>query len=204
MNHVYRVVFNRSLGVYQCVSELAKSRGKSASGKSQTVTKLLLNSLTAAMIGLSGTAMAADFVVNDGQRTEYQDTIAINGSVLISEPGTVIAAPNHQINFGVNPDGEELTIDTDVSVENGAAVEAGVSSTVGVDRFSKVTVNNALLSAPAIAIGGSVDGEINITNNGELEATDKIILGYSSNTTGNLNINDSGNATTNNLRGCSR
>jgi len=57
MNHVYRVVFNHSLGVYQCVSELAKSRGKS-SGKSQVSTTLILAPLAVAMIGLSGTAMA--------------------------------------------------------------------------------------------------------------------------------------------------
>lgn len=30
MNHIYRIVFNHSLGVYQCVSELAKAGGKSS------------------------------------------------------------------------------------------------------------------------------------------------------------------------------
>ncbi|MGP4973436.1 autotransporter domain-containing protein [Psychrobacter alimentarius] len=198
MNHVYRIVFNHSLGVYQCVSELAKSRGKS-SGKSQVATKLLLTPLAVAMLGFSGTAVAADVVINDGQRTEYQETVSINGSVLITDSGTVLAAPNNQINFGANPDGQVLAIDTDVSIENNAAVEAGISSTIGVDRFSKVTVDNASLTAPAIAIGGFADGEINITNNGELEAIDKIILGYGTNTTGRLNINNSGNVTTNDL-----
>ncbi len=198
MNHVYRVVFNHSLGVYQCVSELAKSRGKS-SGKSQVASKLLLTPLAVAMLGISGNAIAADVVVNDGQRTEYQETISINGSVLITDPGTVLAALNNQINFGANPNGQVLTIDTDVSIENSAAVEAGVSSTIGVDKFSKVSVDNASLSAPAIAIGGFADGEINIANNGELKATDKIILGYGTNTTGRLNINTSGNVTTNDL-----
>ncbi|MBI0425806.1 autotransporter domain-containing protein [Psychrobacter sp. NG27] len=198
MNHVYRVVFNRSLGVYQCVSELAKSRGKS-SGKSQVSTKLILAPLAVAMLGLSGTAIAADVVINDGQRTEYQDDVAINGSVLITGSGTVITAPNHQINFGANPDGQILVIDTDVFIKNKAAVEAGVSSTVGVSRFSRVTVDNASLNAPAIAIGGLVDGEVNVINNGELKATDKVILGYSPNTTGRLNVDTSGKVTTNNL-----
>ena len=77
MNHIYRVVFNRSLGVYQCVSELAKSCGKS-SGKSQVTNKLVLAPLTIAILGLSGTAMAADTVIDDGQRTEYNKNVACN------------------------------------------------------------------------------------------------------------------------------
>jgi len=32
MNHVYKTIFNRSLGLWQVVSELAKSRGKTGGG----------------------------------------------------------------------------------------------------------------------------------------------------------------------------
>lgn len=44
MNQVYRVVFNRSLGVWQCVTETAKARDKSSNklGKSSAISLLSL------------------------------------------------------------------------------------------------------------------------------------------------------------------
>lgn len=41
MNHIYRVIFNPVLGVWQSVSELAKAKGKSSSKlKTATLTKI--------------------------------------------------------------------------------------------------------------------------------------------------------------------
>ncbi len=85
MNHIYRVVFNRSLGVYQCVSELAKSCGKS-SGKSQVATKLIVAPLAVAMIGLSGTAMAVTY--DDGQTTTISDDVYFVEKDIVSNIGT--------------------------------------------------------------------------------------------------------------------
>ena len=117
MNHVYRVVFNRSLGVYQCVSELAKSCGKS-SGKSQVATKLIVAPLALAIVGLSGQAFAADTVINNGQRTQFDQDTALNGNVVITGLRTVVTAPNHELNFGL-----ATSKATNVSIENGATVE---------------------------------------------------------------------------------
>ncbi len=90
MNHVYRVIFNHSLGVYQCVSELAKSRGKS-SGKSQVATKLILAPLTISMLGLSGTAMAVTY--DDGKVHVIDDNpYVISEDVIVSGKGTEIEA----------------------------------------------------------------------------------------------------------------
>ena len=90
MNHVYRVVFNHSLGVYQCVSELAKSRGKS-SGKSQVATKLILAPLTISMLGLSGTAMAVTY--DDGKVHVIDDNpYVISEDVIVSGKGSEIEA----------------------------------------------------------------------------------------------------------------
>ncbi|OXL19583.1 ESPR domain-containing protein, partial [Psychrobacter sp. DAB_AL32B] len=90
MNHVYRVVFNHSLGVYQCVSELAKSRGKS-SGKSQVATKLILAPLAVAMLSLSGTAIAVTY--NDGKVHVIDDNpYVVSEDVIVSGKGTEIEA----------------------------------------------------------------------------------------------------------------
>ena len=41
MNKVYRVIFNRSLGVWQCVAETAKAHGKSKSIKVAVIASAL-------------------------------------------------------------------------------------------------------------------------------------------------------------------
>ena len=108
MNHVYRVVFNHSLGVYQCVSELAKSRGKS-SGKSQVSTKLILAPLAVAMIGLSGTAMAVTY--DDGKVHVIDDNpYVISEDVIVSGKGTEIEAKFPTI-VGKNGNGKLNLVD---------------------------------------------------------------------------------------------
>ncbi|AAZ19045.1 putative secreted protein, autotransporter domain protein [Psychrobacter arcticus 273-4] len=61
MNHVYRVVFNRSLGVYQCVSELAKTCGKSSGKSSKTAAKngFTLRALSTALFSVLGLSIAS-------------------------------------------------------------------------------------------------------------------------------------------------
>lgn len=51
MNRAYRVIFNHSLGVWQCVSEIAKAKGKS---------KTLKTVVLAAAVAVSGQVSAAD------------------------------------------------------------------------------------------------------------------------------------------------
>lgn len=129
MNHVYRVVFNHSLGVYQCVSELAKSRGKS-SGKSQVASKLLLTPLAVAMLGLSGTAMAITY---DGE-----NSIINNSEVYLVENGT-----NKTFNdliIGKDSQGQLEVINTS-------------SETEGPNSAPRVEADNVILGMEKDAIG---------------------------------------------------
>nr|WP_181718409.1 autotransporter outer membrane beta-barrel domain-containing protein [Psychrobacter sp.]QJS05082.1 autotransporter beta-domain [Psychrobacter sp.] len=193
MNHIYRVVFNQSLGVYQCVSELAKSHGKSSSSKSQSTIKFLLTPLAIAILGLSGQAIAADFVVNKDQRTIYDKNLAIDGNVLITGPKTVISAPNNEINFGIDP---KRT--TDVSIKNGAVIEADVSS-LGANGPTTVTVNKASFNADIVGIGANSSGTLNIINNANLNVGNSIFMGFTpvkSRFLNILNINSGGKVVT--------
>lgn len=45
--HFYRVIFNHALGLWQCVSELAKTAGKSKSLKAIAITGVMLISADA-------------------------------------------------------------------------------------------------------------------------------------------------------------
>ncbi|WP_312750597.1 ESPR-type extended signal peptide-containing protein, partial [Psychrobacter sanguinis] len=207
MNHVYKVVFNRALGVYQCVSEIAKSQGKS-SGKSATSSstnhisstfKLTALSVGLGLLGASTFSFAAEITINDGLTQKFDDNVLINGSVLITEPNTAIIAPDHQINFGGNPEDSLLTIDTDVVISNGAKIEAGVSSAIGIDRFSKVTVDNAGFNSTDVAVGAKTDGQLVLTNNANMNVADELIIGYLENTMGELDVDSGSKITTNSL-----
>lgn len=85
MNQVYRVVFNRSLGVWQCVSELAKASGKS-SGK-------VAKPLIVAMSLISGSAMATDYTtsttITDNPYLPINDTVSGTGTV-VNTPNTIL------------------------------------------------------------------------------------------------------------------
>ena len=131
MNHVYKVVFNRALGVYQCVSEIAKSQGKS-SGKSATSSSkslLKLTTLSASILGVLGLgatslAQATDYtsgstVVTDNPYIVVKDTI--------SGPETELTF--HDVLIGSTEDGtlEINSIkpwDQNLDINTGAAVKA--------------------------------------------------------------------------------
>ena len=131
MNHVYKVVFNRALGVYQCVSEIAKSQGKS-SGKSATAGSKSVFNLTAlsvAMLGAMGLgatslAQATDYtsgstVVTDNPYIVVKDTI--------SGPETELTF--HDVLIGSTEDGSlEINSikpwDQNLDINTAAAVKA--------------------------------------------------------------------------------
>ncbi|WP_372815434.1 ESPR-type extended signal peptide-containing protein, partial [Psychrobacter sp.] len=82
MNHIYRIVFNRSLGVYQCVSELAKADGKS-SGRSATHCRqsgLILSSLSIAMLSMILIDGAQATTYNGGYYTNLNEPVDKDGN----------------------------------------------------------------------------------------------------------------------------
>lgn len=133
MNHVYRIVFNRSLGIYQCVSEIAKSRGK-ASGKSQTTAKnsLTLKGLVIAMMGLSGSAMAVTY--DDGQtHTLYDNPYVVTDDTISGEDTNV---NGFDIEVGKQNDGT-LNITgkkVQLTVENNLTIGQDATGTVIITR----------------------------------------------------------------------
>lgn len=62
MNRIYKVIFNRSLGLYQVVSEIARNHGKSSSPAGRGRKSLLVPFVLSALLGLglTGSALADD------------------------------------------------------------------------------------------------------------------------------------------------
>lgn len=176
MNHVYKVVFNRALGVYQCVSEIAKSQGKS-SGKSATSNstnkisstfKLTALSVGLSLLGASGSAMAV--VYDNGQTTTITDNIYFSETDTVTNPNTVLSVNN--ILLSKTFEGAENKLE----ISNKATVNANNYVHV-VDNSVVEMTNNAHLKANDIILGvNETSGKI-IAETGSSIDADNLWLG---------------------------
>lgn len=198
MNQIYRVIFNHATGVYQCVSEFAKAKGKTKSVKAITV---------AIGLAISGQALSAN-------APNTPPTIVVNGSnTIINQDGTISQDTLYDT-FDVYI-GYETGNSANVNVQNGAILSTKGNLHVGSSGGTgKVAVNNATINSDkGFVVGHSINakdtpfgiGEVIfdnksklITNNGFSIAVhqkdSKLILqgGSTATTTNKLNINPEG------------
>lgn len=173
MNKTYRVIFNHATGVYQCVAETAKARGKTKSVKALAV---------AVGLAMSGASFGADVEITDGQ-THSRTNATINGSVLISNPNTTLDAAQQAL-FGT-------TLDTTAEVSNQALVKAGTDIAVSVNSDATVTVDNATLeSGNFLAVGLSANKTAKLIgkNGAKFKAGAAASIGNVANSTASLEL----------------
>jgi len=219
MNHVYRVVFNHSLGVYQCVSELAKSRGKS-SGKSQVATKLILAPLAVAMLGLSGTAMAVTY--DNGQTTIINNDIYFVENDTVSNQGTELVVnklilekteAGQPSELSINNEGIVTVNDITGVVGNATIKVSGQGSSFNakgiligqndgsgnllVKSNGSVTADNLWIGNQEPNAQGSNIGDVNI-DNAIVNIANEVLVGAE--TLGNLNLTEKSSLTANQMR----
>ena len=202
MNHIYRVVFNRSLGVYQCVSELAKSSGKS-SGRAATRNNcagVVLSALSMAMLGM--TAVGAQAVTYSNTQTIVADPYIIDGatdnvtgsSTVVSSTNVIVgdAAIGELIISGAGRlDNADNIIIGNLEYSEGNATITGAGSTlktnsldIGFTGKGSVTVAAAgLISAKDTRIGyfagkPTSSGELIVTGAGSALSTTNLGVGY--------------------------
>lgn len=112
MNRIYKVIFNRSLGLYQVVSEIARNHGKSSSPTGRGRKSLLVPFVLSALLGLglTGSALADDtettvanaaVTMKDGDQMQMKGTGAasVSSSSTTDESGKTtttitVAVPN--------------------------------------------------------------------------------------------------------------
>nr|WP_181718415.1 autotransporter domain-containing protein [Psychrobacter sp.]QJS05109.1 autotransporter beta-domain [Psychrobacter sp.] len=186
MNHIYRVVFNRSLGVYQCVSELAKSCGKS-SGKSQIATKLILAPLAIVMLGISGPAMAVTY--NNGTTTTINDDVFFVGKDTVSNAGTKLVINKLILEKTQTGQPSELSI-----INKGTVTVNDITGVVG-NAIIKVSDQGSSFNAKNIIIGQNDGSGALLVNNNASVTADNLWLGNQElnadgGNIGNVNINN--------------
>ncbi len=219
MNHVYRIVFNHSLGVYQCVSELAKSRGKS-SGKSQVATKLLLTPLAVAMFCASGSALAVTY--DNGQTTTINDDVYFVENDTVSNQGTELVVnklilekteAGQPSELSINNKGTVTANDITGVVDNAAIKVSGQGSSFNaqgiligqndgsgnllVKSNGSVTADNLWIGNQELNAQGGNTGNVNI-DNAIVNIANEVLVGAE--TQGNLNLTEQSRLTANQMR----
>lgn len=187
MNRSYRVIFNRTLGVWQCVSEIAKARGKSSS-------KSVLAPLAVAVAVASSPAMAKELIINSDEYHSGSTTYKHN------DDNILVAS--------------EYDSQATVSLSNGAtgamtakgdhANEEYKHISIGLKGKGTLNIDNATVqSADSIELGGyartdngvvtkQAEGVVNVTNMGKLNADWFLLVGAGG--IGTLNINSGSSA----------
>lgn len=209
MNHIYRIIFNRSLGIYQCVCEFAKACGKS-SGKIFKVSVL-----AGAMA--SGSAFALD-INEDEHYTTSSDraepiniattkgshvTVTVSGKDVVrsmSAKGAYDSNNPHEGRqwIGVGQYGTGI-----LNIENGATVRSADSILLGVmgDKVNRVahghgTVNlsgeSKLQADLYLIVGDGGNGTLNVNSGSKVNARDIWISSTNHGAGSTINIDGAG------------
>ena len=189
MNHIYRVVFNRSLGIYQCVSELAKSGGKS-SGRSATRNNraaVLLTVCSAVTLGM--TAMSAQATTYSSGTTTIPNYTIDNSTDIIENSGTVVTSTNVIVG-DTNAGAGNLTI------QNAGALNATNDTTIGlqVGSVGNLTVTGAtstFINGNILFIGNAGKGSVTVADGGSISA-DTVAVGFQASGEGGLTVTGTG------------
>ena len=150
MNRIYKVIFNRSLGLYQVVSEIARNHGKSSSPAGRGRKSLLVPFVLSALLGLglTGSALAEDtgttvanaaVTVKDGDQMQGTGAASVSSRSQTDESGKTtttitVAVPNdgkvENGNTGLVTGG---TVYTAVNTETAArkAADTALSNQIG-------------------------------------------------------------------------
>ncbi|RYX89832.1 MAG: filamentous hemagglutinin N-terminal domain-containing protein [Comamonadaceae bacterium] len=119
MNHVYRTVFNRSLGVWQAVAETASGRGKSSSKRAGAVL-------------LAGALIAAPAIALDAGALPGGGSIGA-GSGIVSQSGSAMTINQQSQNLSINWKSFNVGANASVTFNQPGSSAIALNRVVGVD-----------------------------------------------------------------------
>ncbi|WLF82922.1 ESPR-type extended signal peptide-containing protein [Moraxella sp. ZY210820] len=177
--HFYRVIFNKALGLWQCVSELAKTAGKSKSLKAVVV---------ATTLAMSANVMAYDVTYNDGKTHSAGEFTYVQGFMHITEPNTKISAEK-QVIFGSTPESTGIP-NNNVLISNQAeAISQDII--IGAKNPSKVQLDNAKITAyNTFVIGGNAQAELTASNASNITVNNMTVLSDQANGKSTFTLTD--------------
>ncbi|WLF83176.1 autotransporter outer membrane beta-barrel domain-containing protein [Moraxella sp. ZY210820] len=190
MNHIYRVIFNHALGVWQSVSEKAKARGKSSSKAIKAV-------VMAVAVASSSVAVANPNLVEINQDTSFRNqnqtygndvdgvviapeksntvTVSLNAQTLQhtavgtqQEPKGIIVGSRGQATINANASKIDIA-DTLVLGESSNSDTRNSRGEIHLVAASELTVGNLL------EVGHNGEGQIDVYSGGKIQANEIIL-----------------------------
>lgn len=145
MNRIYKVIFNRSLGLYQVVSEIARNHGRSSSHAERGRKSLLVPFVLSALLGLglTGSALAEGTGTAD---TQTNSATVANGTVLAGDGAVTVKSDTtsgtNTVTIFVSKDGKVETENTDLVT--GGTVNTAINTAVNAEQTARSSADTAL------------------------------------------------------------
>lgn len=161
MNRIYRLVFNRQLGVMQVASELASSTSGGTASSPVPVAALIrplaVCVVQALLLATAGSAFAADRVIFDGD-ARIDNAVVYNGGIVVGsdEAGTLRIVNGGHVTAGA------------ASLIGQAKGSIGRVTVDGPDAWLKVSDASQIFTA-ALVVGEEGAGYLNILNGGKVQ-----------------------------------
>ncbi|MDO5090467.1 MAG: YadA-like family protein [Cardiobacteriaceae bacterium] len=165
MNHIYRSLYNKALGTWVAVPEIAKTHGKSGNGKTATFTlpapRFACTALASALLLASSQVMAANgkkYPTGQGEDnycyydTTSQSVICGDASTKVEDTYDTKPARSVAVGAGANINGEN-------SVAVGSGATANKTGAVALGGNSKATEDQAI----AVGLGAEAKGKFDIS-----------------------------------------
>lgn len=150
MNRIYKVIFNRSLGLYQVVSEIARNHGKSSSPAGRGRKSLLVPFVLSALLGLglTGSALAEDTettVANAAVTVKDGDQMQGTGAASVSSSSTkdeTSGKTTTTITVAVPTNGE--VAENDKGLVTGGTVYTAVNAETAARKAADTALSNQI------------------------------------------------------------
>ena len=145
MNRIYKVIFNRSLGLYQVVSEIARNHGKSSSPAGRGRKSLLVPFVLSAFLGLglTGSVLAEGTGTAD---TQTNSATVANGTVLAGGGAVTVKSDTtsgtNTVTISVSKDGKVESENTDLVT--GGTVNTAINTAVNAEQTARSNADTAL------------------------------------------------------------
>lgn len=145
MNRIYKVIFNRSLGLYQVVSEIARNHGKSSSPAGRGRKSLLVPFVLSALLGLglTGSVLAEGTGTADTQTnsaTVADGTVLAGGGAVTVKPDTT--SGTNTVTISVSKDGKVESENTDLVT--GGTVNTAINTALNAEQTARSSADTAL------------------------------------------------------------
>lgn len=145
MNRIYKVIFNRSLGLYQVVSEIARNHGKTSSPAGRGRKSLLVPFVLSALLGLglTGSVLAEGTGTAD---TQTNSATVANGTVLAGGGAVTVKSDTtsgtNTVTISVSKDGKVESENTDLVT--GGTVNTAINTAVNAEQTARSSADTAL------------------------------------------------------------